>query len=143
MNIKRRQTLRRNQLYFDFPPFTIPSWISWTVPEHILVAQLYPNLCGHVRQLVWIINAKETTTRNLTYLVQKIRTVPLFLGCRTIVKDADRIDLDIGLLHHRANLAVGIAAAIVATIRDDQKRLLAMCGLLHLIHTHIDCIQQP
>src|SRR5262249_16719868 len=142
MNIKGRQTLRRNQLYFDFPPLTIPSWISWTVSEHILVAQLDPNLCSHVRKLIRIVNAKEAATGNLAYLVQKIGAIALFLGCRTIVKDADRINLDIGLLHHRANFAVSITAAIVTTIRDHQKGLLAMRGLLHLIHTHIDGIEQ-
>src|SRR5438270_12159366 len=109
MNIEGRQTLRRNELHLDFPPFTIPSWISWTVSEHILVAQLYSNLCRHIGKFVRIVDAKEPSAGDFTYLIQQVRTVALFGGRRTVVKDADGINLDVCLLDHGADLTVGIA----------------------------------
>src|SRR5690348_5830212 len=58
INMERRQSFRRNELDLNFMPFAIVHWFGWTVAEHILVAQLYSDLCGHVGQLVGVIHRK-------------------------------------------------------------------------------------
>src|SRR3954462_1002368 len=51
VDIERRQAFGGVELDPQFAPFAVPRLVSWTVSEHILVAQLYSNLCSYVCQL--------------------------------------------------------------------------------------------
>src|SRR5690242_13967365 len=119
MYSERRQALRRHQLDLNLPPFAIPSCIGWTVSEHILVAQLYSNLCGHVCQLVRVVHAENPPAGDVRDLVQQIWPIAFFGSGRTIIVPSDGINLDIRLLYQRFDLGIRIPAAIVATVGDD------------------------
>src|SRR5690348_9905591 len=142
MYSERRQALRWHQLDLDLPPFAIPSCIGWTVSEHILVAQLYSNLCSHVCELIRIIDAEHASAGDVGNLVQQIRPIAFFGSGRTIIEQANGINLDIRFLYQRFDLGIGISAAIIAAVRDDQQRLLLVVRLLHLLDPHIDRVEE-
>src|SRR5438270_1901470 len=93
------QTLGWNQFNLHLPPFAIPSCIGWTVAEHILVAQLYSNLCGYVGEFVGVVHAEHASSCDVRNLVQEIWAVTLFGCCRTVIEQSDGIDFDIGFLY--------------------------------------------
>ena len=59
-----------------------------------------------------------------------------------MVIDSDGIDQNIRFLHHRLDFALGVAAVIVPSIRDDEQRLLREFRLPHFADAQIDGIQQ-
>ena len=56
--------------------------------------------------------------------------------------DPDRIDLDVRFAHQVLDFALGVAAAVVAAVGDDQQRLARVVGLLHLVHGQVNAVQQ-
>src|SRR5208282_5888883 len=71
VDLQWRQSLRWHQLHPDFTPFTIVPWILWTVTQHILVAQLDANFCGHIRQVVRVINGESPPPGQLRDIAQQ------------------------------------------------------------------------
>src|SRR4051812_25735809 len=80
------QALGRKQFNLHLPPFAIPSCIGWTVAEHILVAQLYSNLCGYVGEFVGIVHAEHASAGDVGNLIQKIWAISLFGSCRIVIE---------------------------------------------------------
>src|SRR5260370_25165933 len=80
IDMQWRQSFGWAEFHFDFTPPAIAHCISWTVSEHILVAQLNATLCGHIAQFVGIINAKATATRYIRNLAKPGGTSPLLGG---------------------------------------------------------------
>src|SRR5690242_13102609 len=70
INMEWRQSFGWIELDLDFMPFAIVHWFVWTVAEHILVAQLYTNLCRDVGQFVGIIHGKGTATSDIGDIVE-------------------------------------------------------------------------
>src|ERR1019366_262751 len=119
VHVQRWQTFRRIQFHLDLAPLAISYWAGWTVSEHILVAQLDANLCRHVRQFVRIADGKCPPSRHFSHLGEQGGSLAFFWRLATKVKQADAIDLNVGFPHHRLDLALGVAAVVVATVGDD------------------------
>src|SRR5919109_1122166 len=79
VNMQRRQTLRRQQLYLDLVPLAVTCWFVWTVSEHVLVAQLYSNLSGNIGQLTGIVNRERASSSDFRYFAEQ-RRPGRFLG---------------------------------------------------------------
>src|SRR5207245_1091441 len=58
------------------------------------------------------------------------------------VEDADGINLHVGLPNLCADLALGVAGAVVAAVGDDEQGLALVAGIFHLGHTIIDSVEQ-
>src|SRR5215469_10551788 len=114
-----RQTLWRIELYLNLAPVAVLILVVWTVPEYILVAQLYSNLGSHIGQFIGIGQGKHASTSHLGDFGQQGRAGDLLRRRRRQAEDADGINLHIGLLDHRLDLVFRVTAVIVATIRDD------------------------
>ncbi len=59
-----------------------------------------------------------------------------------MVVNSDGINQNVGLFDHRPDLALGVAAVVVATIGDNQQRFLRILGLPHLAYAEINGIEQ-
>src|SRR5438067_1473561 len=78
IQVQLRQALRRDQLDLNLAPFAVAHWISWTVAEHVLVAQLDAYLCRYVRQFIDVIDGKSPATGHVGHLAQQLRAGALF-----------------------------------------------------------------
>ena len=120
VNLERRQSLRRNQFHFYLTPFAVVSRFHWTVSQHILVAQLNSYFCGNISQIVWIIDGKSPPAGQFGDFAQQGRPQLFFLALEIMVIQADGINHYIRFFHQGLDLALGIAAVIVATVGDDE-----------------------
>src|SRR5438067_438303 len=118
MDIERRQAFGGVQPNLDLSPLHIADLITWTVTEYILVAQLYSNLDGGIGQVVHVINGEGTAARHISDLAKQVWAADFFRRRAHVVEDANGVYLDVGLLDHSFYLRVGVAAAIVAAVRD-------------------------
>src|SRR6266853_5111126 len=136
-----RQTLWRIELYFNLAPVAVLNLVVWTVSEHILVAQLYSNLCSHIGQFVGIVDGEQASAGHLGDFGQQGRAGDFFrLGGRQ-AEDPDGVNLHIGLFDHGFDLVFGITAVVIAAIGNDQQGLFAVAGVLHLAHAHVNGIE--
>src|SRR5215475_8841451 len=116
VNVQMRQTLGRNELYLDLAPVAILGLVAWTISQHILVAQLDSNFGGYIGQFIGIVQGKHASTGNIADLGQQGRAGDFLRLGGPSRKNADRVNLDIGLFHHRLDLALGVAAVVVAAV---------------------------
>src|SRR6185437_16415270 len=66
-----------------------------------------------------------------------------FLGRGGVwVEDAHGVDFHVGLAHLGADLALGIAGAVVAAVGDDEEGLALVAGVFHLGHAVVYGVQQ-
>lgn len=68
--------------------------------------------------------------------------VPLFGSAHATPKNADRINLHIGFPDTISDLGKRLAAVVIATVRDDDRRLTWIPRLLHRSHRQCDAIEQ-
>src|SRR5215467_10554396 len=137
-----RQALWRIELNLNLAPVAVFILVVWTVPEHILVAQLYSYLGCYIGQFIGITDGEQTPAGHLRDIVEQDRTVDLLLLAGHRAEDTDGINLDIGFLHHGFDLIFRVAAVVIAAVRDDQQGLLAVAGILHLTDPHVDSVKK-
>src|SRR3954471_3623383 len=138
IDIQVRESFRRRQLDLDLPPLAILRRVLWTVAKHVLVAQFDADLGGHVAELARGIDGERSPAGDLGDLAQQLGAKTLFLRAGVRIEDADGVDLHVGFFHDALDLALGVAAAVVAAIGDDEQRLLAVVRVAHLVHAEIN-----
>src|SRR4051812_37975229 len=78
MDIERRQTFRGSEFNLELSPLPVTGLVTWTVSEHILVAQLYSNLNGGVSQVIDVIDRESASAGHVSDLTQEIGAAYLF-----------------------------------------------------------------
>ena len=125
--------------------FPSRSGLEGTKPEHILIAQLAANQAANLRQIAEIVYREMAATGVFGDVRKQLRTVRFFfwqMG-RKGVENADGVDLNVGLPDGGANLALGIAALIVAAIGENHHRLAGIASAtLHFNQPQMDGIEQ-
>src|SRR5262249_8435375 len=124
VNVQMRQTLGRNELYLYLAPVAILGLVAWTISQHILVAQLDPNFGGYIGQFVGIVQSKHTAAGHIADLGEQGRAGDFLLLGGPSRKNADRVNLDVGFFDRRLDLALGVAAVVVAAIGNDEQCFL-------------------
>src|SRR5262249_16341649 len=111
-----RQPLWRIGLYLNLSPVAVFILVVWTVPEHILVAQLYSYLGSHIGQFIGITDGEQAPTGHRRDIVEQDRTVDLLLLAGHGTENTDGVNLHIGFFHHGFDLVFGIAAVVIAAV---------------------------
>ena len=136
---------RLHQFDVDVAILAIPRLVGGTVVQHVLIAKFDSNFGCDVGKFVQILHVVTAAARQLGHFIQQARTHLLFrspAARSNRLKDADAINLNIGFADCVLDLTFSIAAVIVAAIGDDQDRFARIARLLHLVHGHVDAIQQ-
>src|SRR5690348_9695884 len=92
IDMQWRQSLGWNELHFHFAPLSVVYSISWTVSEHILVAQFNANFGGNVGQFVGVIDGEGAPAGDIGDVGQHGRPQALLLSTGLGVENADRVD---------------------------------------------------
>src|SRR5882672_688682 len=142
INPERWQSLWRKEFHFYFTPFAVAHWVLWTVSEQVLVAQLNTYFRGDIREIVRVINGKGPPASQFRDIAEQGGAQPFFIGRKEMIVDADRINEDVRFLHHGPDLALGVAAVVVAPIGDDQQSFLRIARLAHLADAQVDGVKQ-
>src|SRR5271165_4355438 len=142
VNVQGRQALWRIQSHFDLSPLAIPTCISRTVSENVLVAQFNSYLGGHVGQFIGVSDGEGAAAGDIRDLRQQLRTFAFFGSLEITVIQANTVNLHVRLLDHRLDFGFGVAAMVVAAVGDDEECLLLVLGLAHTVHAQIDGIEQ-
>src|SRR5260221_14753901 len=107
-----RQTLWRIELYFNLAPVAVLNLVVWTVSEHILVAQLYSNLCSHIGPFVGIVDGEQASAGHPGDSGQQRRAGDFFrLGGRP-ADDPDGANLHIALFDHGFDVVFRLTAGL-------------------------------
>jgi hypothetical protein len=75
-------------------------------------------------------------------LAQYIWACTLCLSSRGVVKNAQRVDLDVRLPHNRPYFLFRTPTVIVLTVGDAQQDFPFIAGLLHPVQAEINCVEQ-
>src|SRR5579859_6791191 len=119
--------------------------IFGTVSQHVLVAQLDPDLCRDIGKLRQVVHGESPAAGLLGQLVQQARAVHFLerpAAGADLLENPDGINLNIGLADGVPYLRLGVAARVVTPIGDDQQSFARVLPLFHLAHPHVDAIQQ-
>src|SRR5579885_1386540 len=140
-----RQSRRFHQFHLNPSKLSVPLAILWMISDHVLIAQFQTDLGRDIRQIAQVVAGEKPAPGRFRELVQQPR--PARFLRRAIppgqrFEDADGINLYIGLPHGVLHLALGIPAGVISAVRDDQDRFARVSGLFHLVHGHIDAIQE-
>src|SRR5262249_43506061 len=103
--------------------FPIAFSVLGMVAQHVLIAEFQPDFGCDVGQIPEIIGGEISPPRLFRNLVQQAGSVGL-LRCALApcegLEDPDGVDLHVRLPHCVLDLALGVSAGIVASIRDDE-----------------------
>src|SRR5579864_5941856 len=140
-----RQARGFHQLHLDAAVLAVAYCIFRTISQHIFVAQFDPDFRGNIGKLGQVVHGKSSAAGLLGQFVEQARAVHLFEGPAPGshgLENSDRIDLDVRFTNGVPYFRLGIAAGVIAAIRDDQQRLARVLPLFHLAHRHVDAIEQ-
>jgi len=117
------QSLGGIDLHLHFTPLAVPGQVLGPVANHILVAQLGGNLLRNVTISSIFVHPEEPAAGLFAQIVQELRTGALLGRCGVGVEYPDRVNLNIGLAHLRADLNPRIAGAVVAAVETTSSAL--------------------
>src|ERR1035438_10193853 len=133
------------QLDFHMAVLSVALLVGRGIAKHVLIPQFHSDFGGDIRQLIGVFDLVLAATGLVGHLAQQGGPVVLFRGpaARTDrFVDSDGIDLDVGFFHQVTKFPFAVAAAVVATVGDDQNRLPPVPGLFHFMQAQVDGVQQ-
>src|ERR1017187_7918843 len=142
---QQRHLGRLHQLDFHMAVLSVVLLVGRGIAKHVLIPQLDSDFGGDIRQLIGVFDLVLAAAGLVGHLAQQGGPVALLRGPAARADgfvDTDGIDLDVGFFHQVTKFPFGVAAAVVATVGDDQQRLAGVPGLLHFMQAQIDGVQQ-
>src|ERR1035441_2767825 len=142
---QQRHAVRLHQPDLDPSILAVAAQILWRVAEDVLVAQLDANFRRHVGQLIEIVDLILPSSGLLGDFGEQRGSGSLFrrAGAHSGgFVNPDGVNLYVGFLYQGLDLRLAIAAAVIASVGDQQQRLARVLGLFHFMHCQVDRVQQ-
>src|ERR1700674_402615 len=119
VDVERRQSFRRMHLDFNFAPTSIVRFITRPVSQNILIAQLHADFRGDVRQIIQILDGKDSPPGHFRDFRQQRGTVQFFRSAVPVgewIEYADSVKLGIRFLHQTLDIALVVPAMIISSV---------------------------
>src|SRR5262249_53616936 len=92
--------LFRNNLYLEFAPFSVASWITGTEADDVLVTEFQGDSVGCLRQILNVFDGKGASARSLGDSIEQLLARALFGSLEYCVEKSNPVELHISFLDH-------------------------------------------